>query len=107
MGDRASHRKALEMVSNNSLLNHILAFLLVCPMSILESVPEGADKVEYYQVCFFEAMLPCMVTSNEQVRRAAVKVEDRIYSNPAIMDEFNKSEKVKDFAFKQYVWTLT
>lgn len=106
MGDRVSSRKGLELVSNNSLLNHILAFLHVCPMSILESTPEGTNRIEYYQTCF-EAMLPCIVTSNEQVRRAAAKVEDRIYLNPKIMEEFHKSDKIRDVAFKQYFWTLT
>lgn len=106
MGDRASHRKGLELVSNNSLLNHILAFLNVCPMSILESAPEGVVKVEYYQA-YFEAMLPCMVTSNEQVRRATAKVEDRIFANPVLMEEFIKSDKLRDASFKHYVWTLT
>lgn len=106
MGDRASHRKGLELVSNNSLLNHILAYLQVCPMNILETPHEGSTPMEYYQA-YFEAMLPCMVTSSEQVRRAAAKVEDRIFANPTIMDVFSNSDKVKDTGFKQYFWTLT
>lgn len=106
MGDRASHRKGLELVSNNSLLNHILAFLQVCPMNILETPPEGDTNIEYYQA-YFEAMLPCMVTSSEQVRRAAAKVEDRIFADPAIMEEFANSDKLKDPGFKHYYWTLT
>lgn len=106
MGDRASHRKALELVTNNSLLNHILAFLHVCPMSVLELAPDGLTNVQYYQNCF-ESMLPVMVTSNEQVRRAAAKVEHRVFANTAIMDHFTQSDRVKDSGFKQYYWTLT
>lgn len=106
IGDQASQRKALELVSNNSLLHHILAFLLACPIEIIERGPEGMSKAVGYQTCF-EAILPCLITPNDQVRRTALKVMDRVFANADIMAVFGESDKVKDPTFKKYLWTLT
>lgn len=75
-------------------------------MGILETAPDGVVTGDYHQ-SYFEALLPCMITANEQVRRATAKVEDRIFANPVLMEQYIKSDKLKEASFKQYVWTLT
>ncbi|KAK7731831.1 Ras GTPase activating protein ira2, partial [Cytospora paraplurivora] len=106
VGDQGSSRKALELVNSNSILLHILEFLCVCPIEILETIPDGKDPTEYHQDKF-EAFLPCLITSNEVVRQTAARVMERILVAPSIMDRLRLSKKIGSLEFKQKFWNFT
>ncbi|KUI58000.1 Neurofibromin [Cytospora mali] len=105
-GDQGSSRKALELVNNNSILHHILAFLCACPKDIFNSVPEGRDQTEFYEGNF-ESFLPCLVTSNELIRQTAARVMERILADPIIMEPLRLSKRFASLEFKQKFWKLT
>src|SRR4051812_44039619 len=96
-GDHGSSRKALELVDNNSMLHHIIRFLCVCPIDVFVSVPEHRDKIEFFEECF-ESFLPCLVTSNEPVRRLAAQVTERVFGNSIIMESLRASARICSLA---------
>ncbi|KKY30300.1 putative ras gtpase activator [Diaporthe ampelina] len=106
VGDHGSSRKALELVDNNSMLHHIISFLCVCPIDVFVKVPEHRKKNEFYEESF-ESFLPCLVTSNEQVRRLAAQVTVRVFGSTVIMESLRASERICSLAFKQKFWKLT
>lgn len=105
-GDHGSSRKALELVDNNSMLHHIISFLCVCPLDVYVTVPEHKDRHQYFEESF-ECFLPCLVTSNEQVRRLAAKVTVRGFGSGTIMDSLRISKRICSLGFKQKFWKLT
>lgn len=105
-GDHGSSRKALELVENNSMLHHIISFLCVCPVHVFMAIPEHRDKSEHFEESF-EWFLPCLVTSNEEVRRSAEKVMVRIFDTAVIMAALRASKRICSLAFKQKFWKLT
>lgn len=106
VGDHGSSRKALELVDNNSMLHHIISFLCVCPIDVFVSIPERKEKNEFFEESF-ESFLPCLVTSNEEVRRLAAKVTVRGFGSDTIMDSLRVSKRICSLAFKQKFWKLT
>lgn len=67
---------------------------------------EAEDKAAEYQ-SHFEAFLPCLVTSDDDIRRAASKMAARYFSDEKMMEDWGKSDKLSSSAFKQSVWKLT
>ncbi|KAH8778819.1 GTPase-activator protein for ras-like GTPase [Diaporthe sp. PMI_573] len=106
VGDHGSSRKALELVDNNSMLHHIISFLCVCPVEVFVTIPEHKERNEYFEESF-ESFLPCLVTSNEEVRRLAVKVVVRVFGNTFIMESLRASKRIRSLTFKQKFWKLT
>lgn len=105
-GDHGSSRKALELVDNNSMLHHIISFLCVCPLDVYVTVPENKERHQYFEESF-ECFLPCLVTSNEEVRRLAAKVTVRGFGSGTIMDSLRISKRICSLGFKQKFWKLT
>lgn len=106
VGDHGSSRKALELVDNNSMLHHIISFLGVCPLGVFVTIPEHREKNEYFEESF-ESFLPCLVTSNEEVRRLAAQVTVRVFGSANIMESLRASKRICSLAFKQKFWKLT
>jgi neurofibromin 1 len=106
VGDHGSSRKALELVDNNSMLHHIISFLCVCPVEVFVTIPEHKERNEYFEESF-ESFLPCLVTSNEEVRRLAAKVVVRVFGNTFIMESLRASKRIRSLTFKQKFWKLT
>lgn len=106
MGDAVSHRKALELINNNSLIHHMLTFLVAVPFESIASTPTNDVKHISYQERF-DSIMPCLLTSNEPIRRSASKVVDRIFGFPQIMEEWKKSEAPSSLEFKRNIWSLT
>lgn len=101
-----SHRKALELVNHNTLLNHMLVFLQACPFKFVSGMPEERSATTVYQERF-DALLPCLLTPNEHVRRSAAAVLDRAFTNKKVLEEWHRSETLTSFPFKEKVWKLT
>lgn len=106
VGDQGSSRKALEFINNNSILQHILAFICVCPIDILNAVPAGTTATEFFEERF-ESFLPCLITSNESVRRMAARIMERILGSATIMGSLSLSKRIDSIEFKQKFWKVT
>ncbi|KAF3766021.1 hypothetical protein M406DRAFT_256777 [Cryphonectria parasitica EP155] len=106
----APHRKALELVNNNNLIQHILTYLNVCPSNLFtEEASTSGDKaavaVDYQG--YFEDFLPCLVTSDDEIRRPASKMMTRIFSNAKLMDEWSKSGWFSSPEIRERIWRTT
>lgn len=101
------HRKALEIVNNNTLLHHMLTFLGTVPWDAIdESMPTSQSKTTTYQERF-DAILPCLLTPNEHVRRTASKVVSRAFAKVHVMDDLCKSDKLSSLEYKRHLWSFT
>lgn len=84
----------------------MLTFLLAVPFESIASTPTPDVKHVAHQERF-DSIVPCLLTSNEPIRRTASKVIDRVFAFPQIMDEWKKSEVLESIAFKHNIWSLT
>lgn len=84
----------------------MLTFLVAVPFESIASTPTQDIKHISYQE-HFDSIVPCLLTSNEPIRRTASKVIDRIFAFPQIMDEWKKSETLDSLEFKRNIWSLT
>lgn len=83
----------------------MLTFLVAVPFESIAATPTKDIKYMSYQERF-DSIVPCLLTSNEHVRRAASKIIDRIFAYSQIMDEWNKSERLVSIEFKRQIWSL-
>lgn len=84
----------------------MLLFLNACPFKLAAMSPYGRDPTSVYQERF-DALLPCLVTPNEHVRRSAAAILDRAFANQEILANWQKSEVLNSFQFKEKIWKLT
>lgn len=84
----------------------MLVFLNACPFRFVSAPPEGRTQTSSYQERF-DALLPCLVTPNEHVRRSAAAVLDRAFARRDVLNEWQKSEILASFQFKEKIWKLT
>lgn len=96
----------------------MLTFLLAVPLEAITApfepettTPTHGTKLRSYKHTSyqerFDSIVPCLLSSNEQIRRLATKVIDRIFSYPELMDAWKNTQSMESFTFKQNVWSLT
>lgn len=96
----------------------MLAFLVAVPLEAITppfepdgtTASHGLKHASYKHTSYqerFDSLVPCLLSSNEQIRRSASKVIDRIFSFPEIMEAWKQSESLESFTFKRNVWSLT
>lgn len=84
----------------------MLVFLQACPFQHVSGTSGDRSPTAVYQERF-AALLPCLVTPNEHVRRSAAAVLDRAFTSQKVVEEWHKSETLASFQFKEKVWKLT
>lgn len=84
----------------------MLVFLNACPLKHVTSLPPGRAASGMYQDRF-DALLPCLVAPYEHVRRSAAAILDRAFSRSEILEEWQASEVLTTFQFKEKIWKLT
>lgn len=84
----------------------MLGFLNACPLKHVTNTPPGRTASSIYQDRF-DALLPCLVAPNEDVRRAAAAILDRAFARQEILEEWQASEVLTTFQFKEKIWKLT
>lgn len=84
----------------------MLTFLVAVPFESIASTPTQDVKHTSYQERF-DSIMPCLLTSNEPIRRSASKVIDRVFGFQQIMDEWKKSATLNSVEYKRNIWSLT
>lgn len=84
----------------------MLTFLVAVPFESMAVTQTLDAKLISYQERF-DSMLPCLLTSNEHIRRSASKVIARFFAFPQVMDEWKKSDTLESAGFKRHIWSLT
>ncbi|CAK7566094.1 MAG: Ras GTPase activating protein ira2, partial [Sporothrix epigloea] len=84
----------------------ILEFLNASPMTLFEGEPDDEDDGDVFFQDNFESFLACMVVEDETVRRLAMGVAPRLFTEKNL-SRYKKTSKLSTQKFKPNFWKLT
>ncbi len=108
IGEHTTYQKSMESSSSVLVICNILNFLDASPLTLFHGVSErgSADQERAFDDNF-ESFISCMIASDETVRRLAVGVARRLFSNASILKSARASKRLRTEEFKTNFWRLT
>lgn len=91
---------------SNTMICSILEFLNASPMTLFEGEPDDEDDGDVFFQDNFESFLACMVVEDETVRRLAMGVAPRLFTEKNL-SRYKKTSKLSTQKFKPNFWKLT
>lgn len=105
--DRGVQRRTVESAPSINMICNILSFLDAAPMTLFEGPPtDRAERDQFFQENL-EALISCIIASDESVRRLATGVAKRLFANEQVLSSFRTSKGIRSKAFKTKFWRLT
>lgn len=105
--DQTAQRKAVESAPSISVVCNILNFLDASPMTLFEGPPADRAQRDLFYEENLEALISCIIASDETVRRLATGVAKRLFSNKEVLSTLRSSKGLSSKAFKTKFWRLT
>lgn len=89
-----------------SMMCNILSFLNSSPMTLFQGEPSKPEDQAQFFRDNLEAFVSCLIVSDSSVRKLAISVAPRIFSEPSVMER-RKAIKMPSQKFKMAFWRLT
>lgn len=105
--EQSAQRKAVESAPSINMVCNILNFLDAWPMTLFEGPPVDRAERDLFYEENLEALISCIVTSDESVRRSATAVAKRLFANEQLLATLRSSRGLSAKAFKTRLWRLT
>ncbi|GAB1313117.1 Ras GTPase activating protein ira2 [Madurella fahalii] len=105
--DQSAQRKAVESAPSITMVSNILGFLDASPMTLFEGPPMDRGERDVFYQENLEALISCIIASNESVRRLATGVAKRLFAKEQVLSTLRASKGLGSKAFKTRFWRLT
>ena len=107
LGDQALQRKNAEAGAAISMICNILDFLDASPLTLFEGPPEKDRERDQFFEDNLVAFISCLVSSNERVRKLAMRVAKRLFADESVLQPLRASKRIDSQEFKSNFWKLT
>ncbi len=107
IGEQGAQRRAAESAPTVNMVCNILSFLDASPATLFEGPPKDRGERDHFFDENLEALISCIVASDESIRKLATGVAKRMFSNPQMLASLRSSKGLGSKAFKTKFWTLT
>lgn len=106
-GDQALQRKNAEAGAAINMICNILDFLDASPLTLFEGPPEKDRERDQFFEDNLVAFISCLVSSNERVRKLAMRVAKRLFADESVLQPLRASKRIDSQEFKSNFWKLT
>ena len=89
------------------MICNILVFLDASPFTLFEGPPDTDQERNQFFEDNFVAFTSCLVSSNESVRKLAMRVAKRLFADKDILQPLRASKRIDSQDFKSNFWKLT
>ncbi|KAK4662632.1 Ras GTPase activating protein ira2 [Podospora pseudopauciseta] len=105
--DQVGQRKVLESGGMVSMVSNVLNFLDASPMTLFEGPPTEKSERDHFYEENLEALISCIIASDEGIRRLATGVAKRLFGDEKFMMTVRASKGISSTGFKTNFWRLT
>jgi neurofibromin 1 len=105
--EQTAQRRAAESAPSVNMVCNILSFLDASPMTLFEGPPKDRGERDHFYEENLEALISCIVASDESIRKLATGVAKRMFANQQVLANLKASKGVGSKAFKTKFWRLT
>lgn len=89
------------------MICNILEFLDASPLTLFEGSPDDARERDQFFEDNLVAFVSCLVSSNERVRKLAMRVAKRLFADESVLQPLRDSKRIDSDEFKTNFWKLT
>ena len=105
--EQNAQRRAAESAPSINMVCNILSFLDASPMTLFEGPPKDRGERDHFYGENLEALVSCIIASDESVRRLATGVAKRLFAKEQVLADLRASKGLGSKAFKTKFWRLT